>query len=105
MKEIKEVDFQKEVREHNGDVLVAFTAPWCQPCNRLKPVLEGMSAEGKDGIKYVSLSIEEAYIVANDLGVRSVPSMVLFSKGMVMGVLTGYAPKAEIRDWISKNKG
>ena len=104
MKQITDADFQSEVREAEIPVLLTFTGKTCQPCKRLKPVLDELE-KGEGGIKFLNIDIEDALETARILNIRAVPSMILFSKGMIMDVKTGFHQKADIRNWIHNNIG
>ena len=73
-------DFQKEVLEAEGKVLVDFFATWCGPCKLLAPVIEELAEECPQ-YKICKVDVDEAAELAEQYQVMSVPTMVLFTGG------------------------
>jgi len=96
VKEIKEDDFKKEVLESNKPVLVDFWAEWCGPCKRMEPVIEALSKEFKDNIKFFKLNVDENPSVTYEYGVRSIPTFFLFKNGEVVDRVIGVTSRKEL---------
>lgn len=62
----------------NKKVLVDFFATWCGPCKTLIPVLESIQND-YDGVEFVKVNVDENMDLALSMGVRSVPTVVLFN--------------------------
>ena len=73
-------DFNEEVKE--GVVLVDFFATWCGPCKMLGPVLEEIAKEQTD-LKIVKVDVDQHESLAQQFGIMSVPTLVLFVKRKV----------------------
>ena len=99
--EIFEDTFNQEVLNVNETpVLVDFWAPWCQPCLMLAPVIDEISDELDGEVKVCKYNCDEGAQVAADMGVMSIPCLVLFEKGEEKGRLVGLVSKEEILDFI-----
>jgi thioredoxin 1 len=98
---VNEASFQEEVVEAGKPVLVDFWAPWCGYCQRLAPVLEELDAEMGDKIKIVKINVDENRALAQQHGVMSLPTMILFKNGESAEKLMGFMPKANIAAKIS----
>ncbi len=96
VKEIKEDDFKKEVLESNKPVLVDFWAEWCGPCKRMEPVIEALSKEFKDNIKFFKLNVDENPSITYEYGVRSIPTFFLFKNGEVVDRVIGVTSRKEL---------
>ncbi|MEV7548698.1 thioredoxin [Amycolatopsis sp. NPDC089917] len=88
--------FPTEVLEHDKPVLVDFWAPWCGPCKALAPVLAEISAEHGDKITVVKVDIDDNPEIAGDLGILSIPTMILFVDGKPTTTINGAASKTKI---------
>ncbi len=81
-------------------ILVDFWAPWCNPCQQLKPMLEALTAE-YDFI-LVKVNTEEQQEIAAQLGVRGIPDVRLYKDGEEVDRFSGALPEAELRAFLEK---
>ena len=88
--------FESEVLKSNTPVVVDFWAEWCGPCKALAPVLEEISSEVGAGAKVVKVNVDEAGELAQQYGIRGIPTLIFFKDGEVKSTLVGNQPKAEI---------
>jgi thioredoxin len=104
MKPVTDADFQQVVREHlDGPVVVKFHAEWCNPCKDFAPLVDELAKYYEDNILFVSCDVDQAQKIASELNIRTVPSLALFSDGMVRDILVGRHPKSEVRQWINES--
>ncbi|MFE0441108.1 thioredoxin [Aerococcus sp. NPDC058936] len=89
-----------EVQE--GITLVDFWAPWCGPCKMLGPVLEELAAEFAPKIKIAKLNIDENKETASQLGIMSIPTMVLYKNGQPVEKIVGYQPKEVLKEYLTE---
>lgn len=99
VKHITESQFDSEVLNDKGLVLVDFYADWCGPCKMLSPVMEEISDE-IDKVKVVKINVDEAQDLAKKYGVMSIPTVYLFDGGMNAGKFVGLKSKEDIIDFI-----
>ena len=100
VKEISSENFNQEVLESDLPVLVDFWAEWCGPCKMLTPILDDVSEELKESVKVVKVNLDENQDLAMKYSVRSIPTLLLFSKGDLVDAKVGLSPKDEIISWI-----
>ncbi|MBR3177786.1 thioredoxin [Candidatus Saccharibacteria bacterium] len=90
------MNFNDDVLNFKGKVLVDFNAEWCGPCQALKPILEEAEAELPEGTKIVPIDIDEHPEIAQEYGVASIPCLVLFEDGKEIDRQIGLVSKKKI---------
>jgi thioredoxin 1 len=98
---VNEYNFQNEVLNSKTPVLVDFGAEWCQPCKRLDPILEELSAGWKDRVHVARVNVDESGSLAMQMQVMSVPTMILFINGSEVARLVGLHSPERIEDKIN----
>jgi thioredoxin 1 len=93
--EVTDANFQAEVLEADGPVLVDFWAPWCGPCRVVAPVLEEMNNERED-LTVVKLNVDENQQTAANFEVLSIPTLILFKGGAPVKKVIGAYPKRRL---------
>ncbi|MDI9486122.1 MAG: thioredoxin [Bacillota bacterium] len=96
--DVTDEDFQAEVLEAEGPVLVEFWAVWCGPCRQMAPVVEDLAAEYADKIKFVKVNVDEVTESVGTYGIMSVPTIMLFKDGNPMETLVGVQPKPRLQE-------
>ena len=94
-------NFEDEVIKSEKPVLVDFWATWCGPCRMLAPTIEEIAEEYADKIKVGKLNVDEAQELAIGYGVSSIPTVMLFKGGEIVGSSVGYVPKEKLVELIS----
>ena len=100
---ITDEEFEDSILKNSGVCLVDFWAEWCGPCKQISPILEEIASEENNDITIAKINIDENPRVATDYGIRSIPTMLLFSNGELKDTKVGTLPKQELNDWIKSN--
>ena len=99
-KAVTDASFAADVLQSDKPVLVDFWADWCGPCKMIGPSLEELSNEMGDQVSIVKMDITENTDVPGQMGVQSIPLMVLFKDGKPVAQKLGAAPKSQLKGWL-----
>lgn len=97
---LKEEDFQKKVVDSSLPVVIDFMADWCQPCRQLAPVLDEVSTQLTERVQFFKLNIDENPNIPNMLGIRSIPTLILYKNGKIISTQQGAMSKQKMLDWL-----
>jgi thioredoxin 1 len=99
-KAVTDASFAADVLQSDKPVLVDFWADWCGPCKMIGPALEEISDELDGQMSIVKMDIMENTEIPGQIGVQSIPLMVLFKDGKPVAQKLGAAPKSQLKGWI-----
>ena len=102
--EFDDKNFDSEVLQASGPVLVDFWAPWCGPCRQIAPVIEQLAGENQGAIKVGKLNVDNAPNSAQNYGVSSIPTLMIFKNGEVVERFVGVQPKTRLQQAIDATK-
>jgi len=94
--------FQQEVLNSPVPVIVDFWATWCAPCRIIAPIVEEIAKEYDGKLKVCKLDVDSNPNTAITYGVRSIPTLLYFKDGKVVGMTIGAVGKNKIIEQISK---
>jgi thioredoxin 1 len=105
VKIVTDQNFQREVLESAETVLIDFTATWCGPCKTIAPFIDQLAAEYSGRVKIAKLDIDENPETPSRLGIRGVPTLIVFKGGQEVARQVGAAPKAKIEQLFKPQLG
>lgn len=92
--------WESEVIGSQTPVFVDFWAEWCGPCRMVGPVVDELSGEYDDKVKFVKVNVDKAGEIASRYSVFSIPTMILFNKGEILKQQVGAASKDQLKTII-----
>jgi thioredoxin 1 len=100
--DVTDGNFQAEVVKSTLPVLVDFWTTGCQPCRVIAPHLDAIAQAYNGKIRIGKCDIDQNPMVPSQFEIRSVPTLLLFKNGQVVGQLIGAVPRTRIEDLLSK---
>jgi len=83
-------------------VVVDFYADWCQPCKEIQPVLKEVKNIFRENVRIVKVNVDQKPWIANDLNVKSIPTLIVFKGGNVEWFAEGFVGVTELSNIIKQ---
>ncbi len=84
-------------------VLVDFYTEWCGPCKMMKPILEELHQEMGSKVRILKVDVDRNQQVAHTLGIRGVPTLILYKQGEIVWRQSGVVPVSSLRQLIHQH--
>ncbi len=99
--EVTDATIEEVLGDHDR-FLLDIWAPWCGPCRAIAPMLEDLAREFQGQVTIGKLNADENPAVPQALGVRGIPTMVLFQEAHEVDRIVGMVPRDQLRERLSR---
>jgi len=93
--------FESFVKKYSK-VVVDCWAPWCGPCRMLSPTIDALAKDMRGKVAFAKLNTDDNYGTAGKFKIASIPTLLFFKDGQLVGKMVGAAPKAVVEQEIRK---
>ena len=101
--ELTDQNFEKDVLQSDIPVLVDFWAVWCGPCRQIAPTVEALAEQYKGKLKVGKMDVDHHQVVPQQYGIRSIPTVLIFKGGKVVGQIVGAVPRSKLEAEVTKH--
>jgi thioredoxin 1 len=103
VKELTDDNFETEVLKSDVPTLVDFWAVWCGPCRQVAPTVDALADQYQGKLKVGKMDVDHHQIVPQQYGIRSIPTLLIFKGGKVVGQVVGAVPRSKLESEIQKH--
>ncbi len=99
---LEDDNFDNEILNSKGLVLVDFWAKWCGPCHGMIPILEACASEYKGRVRIVKVDVDENPRTAERYEIRTIPTLIFFREGKPIEVIHGAPSFAVLKSTLER---
>ncbi|MDO5288638.1 MAG: thioredoxin TrxA [Pseudomonadota bacterium] len=103
IKHVSDSSFETDVLQSDKPVLVDFWAEWCGPCKAIAPALDELAAIYDGKVQVVKVNVDENRTVPAKLGIRGIPTLMVFKNGQLAATKVGALTKAQLAQFIEQH--
>ena len=103
--EATDANFNAEVVSGNLPTVVDFWAPHCGPCRQIAPILEDLATQYEGQVRVAKVNTDHNPGVARAMGIMSIPTLIAFRDGEVVGKMVGFRNRRGIEEFFERTRG
>ena len=97
-----DAQFEEDVLNADGLVLVDYWAPWCGPCKMIAPILDEVAVAYEGKLQIAKMNVDENRDIPAKFGIRGIPTLMLFKDGQLAATKVGAMSKAPLTAFIDQ---
>ncbi len=98
-----DANFEKDVVQATGPVLVDFWASWCQPCKMISPLIDEIAQEYAGKLKVYKVNVDENTETPAKFKIRGIPTLLVFVGGNVVATQVGVLSKSQLKALLDEH--
>ena len=99
---ITKENFKQQVLEADKPVIIDFWAQWCVYCRRIAPAFDKIAEQQEDKLMFAKINIDDVPEIAEEYGIDTIPTLLIFKNGKVEGQIVAPDSKAKIEEFIQQ---
>ena len=101
--ELSAANFERTITRTEIPVVVDFWASWCGPCKMMAPAFQQAAARLEPRFRLAKVNTEAEPMLANQFGIRSIPTLALFKGGREVDRVAGALPPQQLEAWLRQH--
>jgi thioredoxin 1 len=97
---LDESNFDREVTQNDGPVIVDFWAEWCGPCKMIAPLLDEIAREKAGSVTVAKVNVDDNQSLSLKYSIRAIPALLFFKNGQLRDQVTGVTSKKDLLNRI-----
>jgi thioredoxin 1 len=97
-----DVNFERDVLKSEQPVLVDFWAEWCGPCRAIGPLVDELAVQRGGTLRVVKVNVDDSPRTAQQLGIRSIPTLVLYKNGSIVAQQVGAIGREQLAAFVGR---
>ena len=103
IKHVSDATFEADVLQSAQPILVDYWAEWCGPCKMIAPILDEISNANEGKLQIAKMNVDENRDIPAKLGIRGIPTLMLFKNGQLAATKVGAMSKAQLTAFIDQH--